>query len=57
MYPELPDIAQRAVNAKFSTQQGQDCFQMFARARMVLNGKVAKEVSDPVSYVVKDLKK
>ena len=31
-FPSLPDIAQRALNAKFSVQQGQDVFQVYLRA-------------------------
>ena len=34
IWPQLPDIAQRALNAKFSVQQGQDCFQVFFRSCM-----------------------
>ena len=32
LFPALPDIAQRALNAKYSVQSGQDIFQCFIRA-------------------------
>ena len=37
LYPDLADIAQRALNTKYSAQQGQDAFQMFSRAVNLLN--------------------
>ena len=51
-YPGLADLAQRALNAKFSVQQGQDCFQMFCRAVTRLNSATG---SDKVQMTCKDI--
>ena len=54
MYPTLPDVAQRALNAKFSVQQGQDAFQMFARAVLLLNNS---PIEQKVQFAIKDILK
>ena len=59
LYPSLPDIAQRALNAKHSTQQGQDHFQMYGRACMLLNNKEFASgcTNDRMMSVARDIKK
>ena len=54
MYPTLPDVAQRALNAKFSVQQGQDAFQMFARAVLLLNNS---PIEQKVHFAITDILK
>ena len=54
MYPSLPDVAQRALNAKFSVQQGQDCFQVYGRAVALLGNS---PIADNVSYAIRDIMK
>jgi hypothetical protein len=59
LYPSLPDIAQRALNSKHSTQQGQDAFQMYGRACMLLNNKefASGTANDRMMSVARDIKK
>ena len=54
LYPDLADIAQRALNAKYSVQQGQDGFHLFARAINLLN---TVKTTNAVAYAVKDILK
>jgi hypothetical protein len=54
LYPTLPDVTQRALNAKFSVQQGQDAFQMFARAVLLLNNS---PIEQKVQFAIKDILK
>jgi hypothetical protein len=54
LYPDLADIAQRALNAKYSVQQGQDGFHLFARAVNILSTVKTENV---VAYAVKDILK
>ena len=54
MYPSLPDVAQRALNAKFSVQQGQDCFQLYGRAVALLGNS---PIADNASYAIRDITK
>ena len=55
LFPSLPDIAQRAINAKYSVQQGQDVFQVFLRALGAWNSGATKGKNDPSSFIVKDI--
>ena len=57
LYPDLPDIAQRALNAKYTVHQTQDCFQMLGRAVQLLNSEAAKNKADKMQYAVKDILK
>ena len=57
LYPNLPDIAQRALNAKFQSQRGIDCFQLFGRASMMWNSPSTKAQSDQSAYVLQDIMK
>ncbi len=56
-FPDLPDIAQRALNAKFSGQQGQDCFQVFLRAVPCWSSGMACGRNDHALFIVKDIVK
>ena len=55
LFPSLPDIAQRALNAKYSVQQGQDVFQVFLRALGAWNSGVTNGKNDPSSFILKDI--
>ena len=55
LFPSLPDIAQRALNAKYSVQQGQDVFQVFLRALSAWNCGTAAGKNDPSSFILKDI--
>ena len=50
LYPELADILQRALNAKYSTQHVEGWQQTSQRATVVLNSDNAAKSSDPVKY-------
>ena len=53
LHPRLPDLSQRALNVKFSTQQGQDAFQMQQRA--VLLTKTHGGKPDFIDFCTNDL--
>ena len=54
-WPDLPDIVQRALNAKFSVQSGTDVFQCFVRA-CNLWPSMSHE-SDPAATITQDILK
>lgn len=54
-FPDLPDIAQRALNAKYSVQQGQDQFQVFSRAALCWSTGMANGKNNPNLCIVKDI--
>ena len=56
-YPELPDIAQRALNAKYSVQQGQDIFQVLMRAIHCWQNGVGLGSSERSLFIVRDILK
>ena len=54
-FPSLPDIAQRALNAKFSVQQGQDVFQVMLRAMGAWSSGMVNGKNDPTHFIMKDI--
>ncbi len=56
-FPELPDLAQRALNAKHSVQQGQDIFQVFLRAVACWQSGVVDGKADKSLWIVRDIMK
>jgi hypothetical protein len=56
-FPKLPDLAQRALNAKFSVQQGQDIFQVFLRASSLWQSGAADGKADKSVWIIKDIMK
>ena len=56
-FPELPDLAQRALNAKYSVQQGQDIFQVFLRAVACWQSGVVDGKADKSLWIVRDIMK
>ena len=56
-FPLLADIGQRALNAKYSVQQGQDVFQCFLRACHCWSSGMGKGRSDPSLFILKDIMK
>jgi len=56
LFPSLANIAQRALNTKYSVQQGQDTFQLYIRAVRALNNPTIPN-RDRVAYAVRDLVK
>ena len=57
MYPGLPDLAQRALNAKYAAQQQERWPIAYQRAVKVLNSEAAKKSLNPVSYTIRDILK
>ena len=57
LYPELPDICQRGLNAKYAAQQDEHWGHQYQRAVTVLNTKEAIASGDPVAYTTRDLLK
>ena len=57
LFPSLPDIAQRALNAKYSIQQGQDVFQVHLRAMDAWLSGMGKDKNDPGNFIMKDILK
>ncbi len=57
MYPSLPQLAQAALNSKYSVQQGQDVFQQFGRAVSLLNSPGIQGKTEPLRHVVSTLMK
>lgn len=57
LYPTLPDVAQRALNAKYSAQQEEHCFHHYQRAVKVLNTPACKQSQDPRAYALRDILK
>ena len=57
LYPELPDIAQRALNAKYAAQQQEGWQIAYQRAVVVLNSTAAKKSSDAGLYAIRDINK
>ena len=55
LFPSLPDIAQRALNAKYSVQQGQDVFQVYLRAVCAWSNGMANGKNDPSLFITKDI--
>ena len=56
-FPLLADIGQRALNAKYSVQQGQDVFQCFLRACHLWSTPAVRGRSDPALFIQKDILK
>ena len=54
-FPSLPDIAQRALNAKYSVQQGQDVFQVLLRSMGAWTSGMADCKNDPSNFITKDI--
>jgi len=57
MYPWLPDVAQRAINAKYAAQQTEGWQHMYQRAVMIINSPLAQKSPDISMYVIKDILK
>ena len=57
LYPDLPDIIQRAINSKYAAQQTENWFHMYHRAIVVINSKNAIAALDPIKYTINDLLK
>jgi len=56
LYPTLPNIAQRALNTKYSVQQGQDTFQLYIRAVRAL-GNTNIPNKERVEFAKRDIMK
>ena len=57
LFPSLPDIAQRALNAKYSVQQGQDVFQVHLRSMDAWLSGMGKDRNDQGNFIMKDILK
>ena len=57
LYPELPDIAQRAINAKHVAQQQEGWNHAYQRAVVVLNSPAARSSPNPGLFTIKDILK
>ena len=55
LYPDLPDIAQRALNAKYAAQQREHGFHHFQRAGEIILSDAAKASGDRAKFAIRDL--
>ena len=55
LYPKLPDIAQRALNAKFNGFQDEHNFHHYQRAHLVLNTQACKASGGENAHVLRDI--
>ena len=57
LYPQLPDIAQRALNAKYAAQQEEHNFHHYQRANLIMASNACKESGNENEYVLRDIVK
>jgi len=57
LYPGLPQLAQRAINAKMQTTSGINNFELFSRASSQVQNPSIQAKADPKAFVMKQLAK
>ena len=57
LYPDLPDICQRAINGKYAAQQSENWQHAYQRAVVVLHSPTALKAQDAGLYTIRDILK